>query len=316
MTDSLPTQTDHLFQSLAIQLIDFQDDFIKSLYDGPIDTITLSNLQKFGQLYPVLVQQQNENHYHLLARYQYFTAIKKMGMQKIVCQILPHSISLNTLFSLQILHDLASPQSSPIIQAHLLRHAQLALPEEDLLSLLSLMGYKPQRYKLKELTDLLQLEPTVVLALHRGTLSQKAGKNLALLTHEDQRHLVNLISTYRLGGSKQQKLVEMVTELILRDNKPAKEIINRWLPDEGKTHAGNKPQQLYGLMQCLHEQCFPGTTSAEKEFKKLVQELQPPKEITIEHSLSFEDDQMEVRLRFADAATLRRKWTGIKTIVH
>jgi ParB family chromosome partitioning protein len=312
MTDFLPKQTDYHFQVIDLQLVDFQDDFLRSLHDNVIDSITLRNLQKFGQLYPLLVQQQTENLYHLVAGYPYFTAIKISGIKKIACQVLSHSILPDTLFSLQILHDLSSPQSSPIHQAHLLRKAQRALPENDLLSLLSLMGYKPQRYKLKELTDLLQLEPTAILALHRGSLSQKIGKHLSRLSHEDQRHLVKLIITYRLGGSKQQKLVEMVTELVLRDNQPAQEIINKWLSDVETTNPENRPQRIDGMMQCLQEQCSPGKTDAERHFKKLVQELQPPEGITIEHSLSFEDEQLEVRLGFADAAALRKKWAEIK----
>lgn len=316
MTDFFPIQPDYHFQLLDLQLVHFPDDFLRFLHDGVIDTITLRNLQEFGQLYPLLVQQQTENQYQLLASYPYFSAIKMSGIKKITCQILPPAISPNILFSLQILHDLSSPQASPILQAHLFRKAQLALPEEDLLSLLSLMGYKPQRHKLKELTDLLQLEPTAILALHRGSLSRKLGKHLALLSHEDQRHLVNLISTYHLGGSKQQKMVEMVTELVLRDRITAGEIINKWLPDDEKASSENRPQQLNSLMQCLHEQCSPGKTAAERDFKNLVQELHPPEEITVEHSLSFEDEQLEVRLKFANAATLREKWVEIRTFVH
>lgn len=316
MTDFLPKQTAYHFQMIDLQSVDFQDDVLRSLHDEAIDPLTLLKLNKFGQLHPLLVQQQTENLYHLVAGYTYFAAIKKLGIKKIACQVLPHSILAETLFSIQILHDLSSPQSSPILQAHLLSKAQLALPEEDLLSLLSLMGYKPQRYKLKELTSLLQLEPTAILALHRGSLSQKLGKHLALLSHDDQRHLVNLINVYRLGGSKQHKLVEMVTELVLRDNKPAQEIINEWLADAGTTNSENKPQRIYGLLQCLNEKYSPGKTGADKKFKKLVQELQPPDGITIEHSLSFEDEQLEVRLRFADAATLREKWDEIKTFTQ
>ena len=315
MTAFFPMQTDCLFQSIDLKLVDFPDDFLRSLHDGAIDSIMLRNLQKFGQLHPLLVQQQTEHLYYLLAGYPYFTAIKMLGIKKIVCQVLPHSLSPEIYFSLRILHDLSLSQSSPILQAHLLRKAQLALPEDDLLSLLALMGHKPQRYKLKDLTDLLQLEPTAILALHRGSLSQKMSKHLALLPLEDQRHLVNLINTYRLGGSKQQKLVEKITELVLRDNKPVQEIINKWLPDDGKSNSANRPQQLDGLMQGLYEECSPRKTAAEKKFNKLVQELQLPEQITVEHSLSFEDEQLEIRIRFADAAALRARWTDIKMLV-
>jgi len=315
MIDSIPFQSDYRFQLIDHQLVDFPDDFLYFLHQGQADTIMLNNLQNFGQLYPLLVQQQAENKYHLLAGYQYFTALKMLRIEKFACQILPSSIPPVALFSLQILYNLSSSQSSPILQAHLLQKAQPNLTEEELLALLSLMGYKPQRYKLKELANLLLLAPSAILALHQGILSQKSAKMLTFLTSDDQRHLTHLINVYKVGGSKQQKLVEMVTELALRDSRSVIEIVDNWLQNQDMT-TENTPQQLQGLLQSLHEQCYPKKTAAEQKFKNLVQELQPPGTITVEHSLSFEDEGLEIRLRFANISTLREKWERIKTIIE
>lgn len=315
MTNSFPLHPDYRFQLIDHQFIDFPDDFLRFLHNRPIEPVVLRNLQEFGQLYPLLVQQQTENQYYLLADYLYFSAINTLGIKKIVCQILSPSIPPVTIFSLQILNDLSSPQSSPILQAHLLRKAQHVITEKKLLSLLSLMGYQPQRYKLKELLDLLQLEPSSILALHLGSLSLKSAKQLSMHTPEDQRYLTNLISSYRLGGSKQQKLIEMVTELTLRDNKSIAEIVNRWNPEQ-ETVAENMPQRLHSLMQNLHEQCHPDSAAAEKNFKKIVQELQPTGGVTIAHNLSFEDESLEVRLRFSNASKLKEKWEKIKTVLQ
>jgi ParB family chromosome partitioning protein len=177
------------------------------------------------------------------------------------------------------------------------------------------MGHKPQRYKLKELSHLLQLEPSAILALHRGTLSPKSAKKLTLLPPQDQCELTHLINAYRLGGSKQQKLVEMVTELALRDGRAVSEIVKKWLPNQEMT-SENRPQQVLGLLQSLQGQCYPNKTAAEKSFKSLVQELQPSGELTIEHSLSFEDETIEIRLRFPDPEKLKEKWEDIKRILQ
>ena len=315
MPDSFPVQPNYSFQLIDSQFVDFPDDFLRFLHKGPVEASACKNLQQFGQLRPLLVQQQTENRYHLLAGYPCFTAIKALGIKRVTCQILPHSTPAVTLFSLQALHNFSLPQQSPILQAHLLQEAQRILPEEELFQLLSLMGHKPQRYKLKELIGFLQLDSSAIFALHQGILSQKSGKQLALLSHKDQQHLVNLISAYQLGGSKQQKIIEMVMELALRNNRPVVEIVNNWLPVQKKS-LENMPQQVQGLMQHLHEQCSPSKTAAEKNFKILVQELQPSADVTIEHSLSFEDERLEIRLKFADAPTLREKWERIKRIVQ
>jgi ParB family chromosome partitioning protein len=307
---------DASFQFVSLQSIDFPDDFIRLLSEGPIDPVILKNTQEFGQLQPLLVQQQVNGQHHLLANYHCYTALKMLSAEKVACHILPSSTPPIHLYSIQILIDLASPQASPILQAHLLRKAQHDVPEKEQLRLLALMGCKPQRYKLKEFGSFLQLELSAILALHHGILSQKSARQLTCLSHEDQRHMVHLINTYRLGGSKQQKLVEMVTELIRRDNKPIVEIIGQWLPENQETTSENMPQRLQALMQCLQEQCYPAKSKAEQHFHKLVQELHPPEKVTIKHSLSFEDDKVEVCLSLADTATLRQKWEIIKTIVE
>lgn len=308
-------QPEYRFQFVDVQSIDLKDNLISMLHSGPVDAQVLNTLRKFGQITALLVQEHTESQYHLLAGYPCFTALKALGRERVACQILPPTTPPVTLYSLQVVHNLSSSPSSPILQALLLREAQQILAENELLQLLALMGYKPQRYKLEELISFLQLEPSAISALHRGILSQKSGKQLGLLSPGDQHSLVRLITDYRLGGSKQQKLIEMVMELVLRNNSSVADIISRWLPVE-ESAANNIPQQVQSLMQYLYEQCYPGKTTAEKVFRNLVQELQPWEGATLAHSLSFEDEQLEIRLRFADAATLRENWERIKTIVR
>ncbi len=303
------------FQCIDIEFLAFKDTFISFLHNGPVEPDVSSTLQKFGQVAPLLVQQRSENEFHLLADYPQYTAMKALGIERVACQILPYITPPWTLYSFQAFHNLSAFHKSPILQAHLLREAQQDLSEKELLQLLSLMGYKAQKYKLDELLGFLQLDMTAILGLHQGLLSPKTGKQLARIPHEDQRELVNIIATYRLGGSKQHKLMEMVLELMLRENCTVAEIANSWLPNQ-ESSADNLPQKAQGLMQYLHDRCYPVRTAAEIQFKKFVQELQPGEKVTIEHSLSFEDDSLEVRLKFADAATLRNNWEKIQTMMQ
>ncbi len=316
MTDFPLQQPDVFFQYVPLQSIVFPDDFLRDLQDAPLDPILLGMLQEFGQLHPLLVQQQVDGQYHLLASYPYFKALKALDAKKVICHILAPLTPPFRRYSLQILHELASPQASPILQAHLLRKAQHEVSTEEQLRLLVLMNYKPQHYKLKELGKYLQLDRSAIAALHRGILSQKTAKQLTCISPADQQRIVHLISTYQLGGSKQQKLVEMVMELTKRDKRPILAIINQWVTDDQETTMENLPQRLQMLMQHLHEQCYPARTSAEQHFHKLVRELQPPEKVTIRHSLSFEDEQVEVCLSLADTDALRQKWEAIKKIVE
>jgi len=75
----------------------------------------------------------------------------------------------------------------------------------------------------------------------------------------------------------------------------------------------NDPLQAFDaadeyLLNHLHERCTPHSTDAEKNFQRLVRELNPSAHLRLNHSPCFEDDNLELTIRFADQAALRRHW--------
>lgn len=315
MHSSLFSSPAYRFDQIDTEMIDLPDDLDPIICDQAEGSTLVDTLRRFGFVQPLPVWQKTNSRYQLLAGYPYLAAIRSLAVSRVPCQILPPHTAAITRFLLQIQHGLSAVLSSPVLQAHLLHQAQQTVGEEEVLSLLVAMGHKPHTYKLKELIALLHLEPSVLLALHRGLLSLKTGKQLALLSKEDQRNLIELIQTYHPGGSKQQKLVELVTELSLRHNRPVRDIIQPWLTGHQGLDSNNIPQHLHRLLHALQEQHAPGKTGAEKTFQRLIHELQPPARISIEHSPGFEDDSLEVRLRFPDAASLKQHWRAITDVV-
>jgi ParB family transcriptional regulator, chromosome partitioning protein len=304
------------FKSITCQLLDFPDPFIRLLHEGTVDCSLVDQLQQFGQTVPLLVWQQKEKRYQILANYLSFRAIKSLGLEEVTCQVLPFSTPPIHRYSLQILHGLAAPQASPILQAHLLQQARQHLTDRDLFALLAMMGHKPQRYKLDELTDLLHLSSSAIVAMHRGVLSPKTGKLLKLTSQEDQEVLIRLINTYRPGGSKQQKLIAMIIELSLRDNKPVQEVLRGWLPMEKEFTEENAPQRLQGLLHFLQDMFWPEKSKMEKNFQKFVQELRVPDWVSITPTPSFEDEGVEMHLRFVNSEELKKKWEKIKAFIQ
>ena len=176
--------------------------------------------------------------------------------------------------------------------------------------LLSLMGYKPHPYLAQELINLLHLDQSALSCLHTGLLSLKSGKQLARFSLADQQRLVEIISTYRLGGSKQQKFIEMILDLTIQAGLSAQDILQEWDGEQIKD-AKNGPQGTTSLFEYLNKSCFPRLAAAENDYATFIKTLQPPEGISVDHSLSFEDESLEVRLRFADAAALMKQWDKI-----
>ena len=300
------------FERLDLTAIDLPDLFPRFLLEAD-EHLPVETTEKFGLLRPLPVVEASGCRFQLLGDYHQFKSVCQVGLEGGICQIFPASTPAVTLLSLQVLFNQQAGQMSPVLQAWIASRAQTLLSEQEQMALLVLMGIKPQRYKRNELIALLHLDPSAVMALHQGLLAQKSGKQLALLAPEDQRLVVRVINAYRLGGSKQQKLLEMVGELVLRENRPVADLLATWLPGEGEPN--NLPQRAQHLLDHLHRLCFSEKEAAEKAFQGFVRSLQPPEGITIDHSLSFEDESVEVRLRFADAEALRQHWQALRSLV-
>ncbi|MCL1979850.1 MAG: hypothetical protein FWG62_02090 [Proteobacteria bacterium] len=303
------------FRTLKHEGIECPDPFLQSLADAQVESTLIDRLRQFGQTTPLLVWEDQPDHYLLLADYPLQQALALLKIEWVLCRILPPNTPAHLRFSLQILHQQAAhAQPSPIVYAHLLRQASQQLDKNELLLLLPLMGCKPHHYVVEEHTNLLDLAPAAIGAIHQGILAPKTGKLLKQLAHADQEALIGLLATYRPGGSKQLKLVELVIELCLRHNRSVDQLLGEWQRREHQQD--NPPQQLQKLLQDLAAMTWPERTKTEKRFQGFVDSLSLPEGVAVVPSTSFEDESVELRLRFADSNILQDKWEGIRTLLQ
>jgi ParB family chromosome partitioning protein len=303
------------FQTIKSERILCADSFLLSLTDDPPNPALVDRIRQFGQTTPLLVWEDQPEHYLLLADYPGYQAISSLKVASVCCRVLAPTAPAVLRFSLSVLHEQAALlPPSPIVQAHLLRQASQQLSRVELLALLPLMGYKPQRHVAEELIALLHLAPAAVHAMHQGILAPKTGKLIKLLSPEDQASLAGLIETYRPGGSKQFKLVEMVTELCLRHNQSIDELLGAW--NQAAHRQDNPPQRLQELLHNLAALVWPERIKMEKRFQRFTDAMLLPDGVTLAPSMSFEDESVELRLRFANSDMLQQKWARMKRILQ
>ncbi|MCL2789924.1 MAG: hypothetical protein FWD79_04695 [Desulfobulbus sp.] len=301
------------FQTLRTECIECTDPFLLSLADEPPDPTLVDRIRRFGQPTPLLVWENQPGRYLLLADYFTYRTLASLAIASVFCRVLAPTAPASLRYCLHILHGQAiSPPSSPIMHAYLIRQASQQLSRDELLSLLPLMGYKAQYHVCEELMALLDLAPVAVRAIHQGILAPRTGKLLTLLSPEDQTSLVGLIKTYRPGGSKQFKLVEMVTELCLRHNRSIDELLGAW--EQTGHQQDNHPQRLQSILHDLAALVWPERTKMEKRFQRFADAMLLPDGATLVPSTSFEDESVELRLRFANSDVLQQKWERIREV--
>lgn len=296
---------------LAIEAIDKEDDSfsLRPQSDTGPDHTLRESIRKFGILQPPLLQRRGE-HYSILSGRKRIQVAEALEWKEIPALVVEDTAEQNKIGEIILIHAQIGSRLSSIEQALFFQKMSVRLTPEQTVALLPLIGLKPHPYRLQEFAAILQLDQTAVEAMHTGRIPQKAGSKLAQLSTKDQQTIVGLINHYKLGGSKQQKLIGYAIELGMRTRLPFEAFILQW-QQENPTD-DNRPQQAAALFANLEKLCFPDTSRAEEQFQQFRRSIQLPENITLLHTPSFEDDRMTLSITFDDQASFLKGWEQIK----
>jgi len=275
-----------------------------------LDQKLATSIDRLGLLHPPLVQRHGEE-YIILSGRKRILAADQLGMQEIPCLVVEDTISDSMKWEILLTHALIGSQLSFVEQAHLFAKAGQEIKDEQLLALLPILGHKKNPQLLHTFSRSLSLVQAAVKALHRGCLQPKSIDLLDKCQPQDQETLIELIDSFRLGGSKQRNLILLALDLTRRHNVSLREIIEEW-QKERKGSKTNQPQQVADLFSWLAAKQAPRHHKAQQEFKKFVREIQLPASCSLSPTASFEDEQLTLAIRFADRNNFYRSWSTIR----
>jgi len=275
------------------------------------------SIQKFGILQPPLLLEQSSENFIILSGKQRLQLLVHTEETDVTALVLStgYREQPEILFHLLLEHQLQGSPLSVIEQAVFFKKVQNSLSEEELLHFLPILGYKKKTHIPGELISLLQLDPIVQRQLHNGTLSLRSGKKLLGFNVYDQQALAKIIKKFKMGGSKQQKLIDLFFELSKRLKTSVDQLITSWQQAE-KDKQGNGPQKTAALLNWLQQQCCPLSIAAEEDFQKFYRQLKLLPCTRLSHTPSFEDDQLDLLVKFSSKKELQKKWPQLKKILE
>jgi hypothetical protein len=298
-----------LYRQVCLKDIDLADTcYVLNPFIGEeIDDELLQSIQQVGLLHPPLLLE-NGNKFTVLSGRKCINAILLAGAKNdfmLPALIVQQAQTDLQLFRILLRHRQIGGSLSILEQAVFLRKAMNTLATEEVLELLPMLGLAAKEHLLHQLVSLLELDASVQSGLHRGTISQRSGQKLARFTLADQKTLADFIDTYRLGGSKQQKLIDAVFELTRRRQISAAHLLSSWQQEEEeKEQQGNGPQRVASLFHWLEREWHPRLNQAEVEFSSFCRQLQLCPEMQIEHSPAFEEERVTLRMEFSSKEKL------------
>ncbi|MCB2183690.1 MAG: ParB N-terminal domain-containing protein [Desulfobulbaceae bacterium] len=306
---------------ININQINFSDDtydLIPACCTSQPSASLVASIKRFGILHPPIVKELSPTSFQVISGRKRLLTLREID-SAVSCECLKlndKTTEIETLaFGLQ--ETLLCRSLSAIEQATFFHKALQWVDDKELTSgYLPLLGLTPTNFHIKKGLKLLELEEPLIIAVHHGTLDEKVAYELGRLSFSDRMALFEVIEALKLSVGNQKKLTVISRELAARQNATISQLLRNENVHEIIDHAdANVPQKTNNLMSWLHCQRFPRLTDAENKFNNFVSALKLPAEIRLDHSPSFEKDELRLTLTFPDQQHFLSAWEEMKNIL-
>ena len=307
-----------MIQAITICHIDLADiDFSDTSYhlflstQESVESLSTKELQLQALLHPPLVLKSKQRYIPVSGHILLEQLMRKQPHSVHALVLEKKQLNQFDIFTIMLQHCQIHGDLTSMDLAVFCHKALVHFSKKQLLQLLPAMGIKKNEHVLNELLSLLNLEKNVQRAIHEGVIVTKQARHFFRFSHNDQKLLAQVIRDFQFGGSKQRNFLEAMGELVQREAKQAQYFFDLWEQEE-KEKQLNGPQKGNSLLEWLKQRCKPLSTKAEHEFTLFVQQINLPKQATLQHTPAFEDDHITLTIRYPSKKAFLQQWSTLK----
>ena len=306
-------------KQIPLKLIDRENHTFSLMpFDDPPGTALTRHIARIGLLHPPVLKEQTNGAFLIVAGRKRLRIMGELLKRPSCdCLIVPAEFDPLSTLALALDEALLSGPISPLAKAVFFKKALLLCPQEVAARrFLPLLGLTPHPFHLQQIVALTALEQPLALALHTGTLDEKAASSMTGLSFRDRFALFDLIDTLKLSVSNQRKIVALCQDLARRHDTSIHAILSDpELKDIIDQPEANLPQQSALVMRHLGRRYAPRLAAAEKTFSELSSRLNLPKGVSLSHSPAFEKDELTLTATFANETDLTKTWPELAALL-
>lgn len=276
-----------------------------SLHPWESQTISDDLLQSFSRIgilhKPILLAREADRFDIFCGYKRLLFALTKSQMSSIDCLILPQETQPSALLDILVTDQCLARPLSLVEKARFVEICSRFLSNQDIVTcFFERLQLRKKLSTIKELYNILQLDPFIIAEIQRDTLQEKmVGELLRLQGNSDRLALVQLFKDLALGEGKQKRFFTLLRDVSFRLGATISEYLRTQEIDQILKHPDlNIPQKIQHLKELLQQQLSPLHTQAEEDFTKRVRDLQLPPQCVISHSPSFEKDTVTLSIAF------------------
>jgi hypothetical protein len=299
-------------KQLALKEINLKEERFRTSYHFSLQKLKLS-LEKIGLLHPPLVTLQ-DNRFILVSGWKRVLACLELSFTAIPVYVIEKENELQT-FLLALYENLGTREFSPMEKAEILaRLKKFGEDEKKIIRhFLPLLDIPQTLSHLDAYLAFSRFGPEMKRAVHEKNMPFSSLKLLTGFTRQEQKLLLPLLLP--LGQNKQKEILEDLLEIALRNDVPAQSML---LSGEIKTIQANETltplQRADKIRSLLREKRYPVYTSWKESFDSLLNKMKWPREITVNPSPFFEEDNFTVIFSFESQEQFKTSLLKLKEL--
>jgi ParB family chromosome partitioning protein len=305
---------------ININHIDFSDDsysLVPPFITSQAPASLTESVRRCGILHPPIVKEKSASSFTIVTgRKRLLAAMQAISATSYDCHKLTEKTDEIDVLAICLEDALLSRPLTPVERAVFFKKALALIDENELTTrFLPMLGLSPSIYHIHRELRLLELEEPLVIAIQEGILDDKVAFELGKFSFSDRVSLFEVINTLHLSVGNQKKLAITCRELAGRNNTTISALLHNPAVEGIINHAeANSPQKTANLMKWLTSERFPRLSQAEKEFQHFIAGLALPDQARLEHSPSFEKDELVFTLSCANQKDFLAIWEKIRDL--
>jgi ParB-like chromosome segregation protein Spo0J len=266
----------------------------------------LDSVKEVGIRHPISICSEIKP-YKIISGHKRVQAAIKAGLTHIPAFLLPN---MKGALALNLKENFSLRHYSDIEKGCILNKLIVDGIQEDLIIdlYMPLLELEHSKKIFQDLLSVKKIEPELQKLLHRFKVSVKVFKVFCFWNTEEQKFAEYFFSKTCPNANKWRDVLELVEEISRRDNISPKDILSSPTTIEILNNKDLLPSQKYDqVYQILQEKKYPVLHDLKKKVACALDEAKLDEKTRFKYQKAFENDEMQLELKFRDERELSRQ---------
>jgi len=278
----------------------------------------IRSIREVGLINPPILKSEPEG-LTIVCGYRRILALKELKVETAPCRVIfDHDRILPLECLLLNLHDnLATRSLNNVEKGMVLSRLDAWISRKEMVQrYMPLLGLRSHEINLRFFLEMERdFGAKIKMFVAEGRLSMQTVKMVSDMDAASRSAVLKLISELKLNINQQSQFIDYLVDLSFIENRPIPQILEaEAFTAIGSDRQPNRPQQAKAMLSKLRTRRNPSIVNAEKQFNRMVSDLNLQDGIQISAPPFFEGENNKLEIFFKEGQDLKSKIDGLNRI--